>query len=78
MLIRISVFLIVSTAMCIASMPSVLAADDEIKLTFLGTGAPRPSHDRYGPAILVEAVDYKIMVEAGPGMRKRFFQSAKL
>lgn len=53
----------------------VRAADDEIKLTFLGTGAPRPSHDRYGPAILVEAGDYKIMVDAGPGMRERLFQA---
>ncbi len=51
------------------------AGDDEIKLTFLGTGAPRPSHDRYGPAILVEAGDYKIMVDAGPGMRERLFQA---
>ena len=51
------------------------AGSDEIKLTFLGTGAPRPSHDRYGPAILVEAGDYKIMVDAGPGMRERLFQA---
>jgi len=51
------------------------AVDDEIKLTFLGTGAPRPSHDRYGPAILVEAGGYKIMVDAGPGMRERLFQA---
>lgn len=54
---------------------SLAADDDEIKLTFLGTGAPRPSHDRYGPAILVEAGDYKIMVDAGPGMRERLFQA---
>lgn len=51
------------------------ADNNEIKLTFLGTGAPRPSHDRYGPAILVEAGNYKIMVDAGPGMRERLFQA---
>lgn len=51
------------------------AADGEIKLTFLGTGAPRPSHDRYGPAILVEAGEHKVMVDAGPGMRERLFQA---
>jgi ribonuclease Z len=62
--------------LCVGSMPFAVAAEDgEIKLTFLGTGAPRPSHDRYGPAILVEAGDYKIMVDAGPGMRERLFQS---
>ncbi|MDG2374717.1 MAG: hypothetical protein P8M18_00060, partial [Woeseiaceae bacterium] len=54
---------------------NILAADNEIRLTFLGTGAPRPSHDRYGPAILVEAGEYKIMVDAGPGMRERLFQA---
>ena len=51
------------------------AADGEIKLTFLGTGAPRPSHDRYGPSILVEAGEYRILVDAGPGMRERLFQA---
>ncbi len=55
--------------------PALAAAAGEIKLTFLGTGAPRPSHDRYGPAILVEAGEFKIMVDAGPGMRERLFQS---
>jgi len=67
---------LVSLVLCVTSMPPVFAADGgEIKLTFLGTGAPRPSHDRYGPAILVEAGDYKIMVDAGPGMRERLFQA---
>ena len=65
-----------SLVLCVTSMPFAIAADDdEIKLTFLGTGAPRPSHKRYGPAILVEAGDYKIMVDAGPGMRERLFQA---
>lgn len=53
------------------------AADtnDDIRLTFLGTGAPRPSHERYGPSILVEAGEYKVLVDAGPGMRERMFQA---
>ena len=67
---------ITTLVVCLTSLPFAYAADDdEIKLTFLGTGAPRPSHDRYGPAILVEAGDYKIMVDAGPGMRERLFQA---
>lgn len=57
------------------SNDSAAADGDEIKLTFLGTGAPRPSHDRYGPSILVEAGGYKILVDAGPGMRERLFQA---
>ncbi len=71
------IYIVCVTAMITAvAMPPALAAEaGEIKLTFLGTGAPRPSHDRYGPAILVEAGEFKIMVDAGPGMRERLFQS---
>ena len=67
---------VLALVVCLSSLPFAhTAADDEIKLTFLGTGAPRPSHDRYGPAILVEAGGYKIIVDAGPGMRERLFQA---
>ena len=51
------------------------AAEDSIELTFLGTGAPRPSLDRYGPSILVEAGEHRLLVDAGPGMRERLFQA---
>ena len=54
-------------------MPSV--DNDVMKITFLGTGAPRPSTERYGPSILVEAGDHKILVDAGPGMRERLFEA---
>jgi ribonuclease Z len=46
-----------------------------IKLTFLGTGAPRPSAERYGASTLVEAGGRKILVDAGPGARERIFQA---
>ena len=67
---------LIALSLCTSGLSVAVAADDEIKLTFLGTGAPRPSHERYGPAILVEAGDYKIMVDAGPGMRERLFQAS--
>ena len=51
------------------------ATEDTIKLTFLGTGAPRPSLTRYGPSILVEAGEHRLLVDAGPGMRERLFQA---
>ena len=54
-------------------MPS--ADNDVMKITFLGTGAPRPSTERYGPSIYVEAGDHKILVDAGPGMRERLFEA---
>ena len=72
--VRILKFALLAISFLVADFANS-AEDDEIKLTFLGTGAPRPSHDRYGPAILVEAGDYKIMVDAGPGMRERLFQA---
>ena len=59
----------------VATPKTAAAADDSIKLTFLGTGAPRPSHVRYGPAILLEAGTHQILVDAGPGMRERLFQA---
>lgn len=46
-----------------------------IKLTFMGTGAPRPSPDRHGPSILVEAGSRKILIDAGPGVRQRMFEA---
>lgn len=49
--------------------------NDTMKITFLGTGAPRPSTERYGPSILVEAGEHKLLVDAGPGMRERLFEA---
>ena len=51
------------------------AQEYDMNLTFLGTGAPRPSPKRYGPSILLEAGETKILVDAGPGMRQRIFQA---
>lgn len=55
--------------------PAAAVVDSVIKLTFLGTGAPRPSRDRHGPAILVEAGDRKLLIDAGPGVRQRIFEA---
>lgn len=73
--IRMYSVALVAVALSVLSLPNVASADDEsIKLTFLGTGAPRPSHTRYGPSILLEAGNHRILVDAGPGMRERLFQ----
>ena len=69
---------ICTALLCLIMAAPTLAADSDdgaIKLTFLGTGAPRPSHDRYGPSILLEAGSQRILVDAGPGMRERMFQA---
>jgi len=59
----------------IAQENPVSVDNDTMKITFLGTGAPRPSTERYGPSILVEAGEHKLLVDAGPGMRERLFEA---
>jgi ribonuclease Z len=55
-----------------AGSSTVLAQD--LRVTFLGTGAPRPSFERYGPSILVEAGDQRILVDPSWGLRERIMQ----
>jgi len=50
-------------------------AATELRVTFLGTGAPRPSFDRYGPITLIEAGNQRILVDPGPGLRERLLQA---
>jgi ribonuclease Z len=49
--------------------------EPDISLTFLGTGAPRPSLKRYGPGILVETDKHRLLVDAGSGLRERVYQA---
>ena len=73
---RIRILLLIATTFGFLLQPNnSLASEDTIKLTFLGTGAPRPSLDRYGPSILLEAGEQRLLVDAGPGMRERLFQA---
>ncbi len=57
----------------LAATEGTVTQEAALKLTFLGTGAPRPSTKRYGPSILVEAGEHLLVVDAGPGMRERMF-----
>ena len=47
---------------------------DFIKVTLLGTGSPRPSVERSGPAVLVEASGKKLLFDAGRGVVQRLQQ----
>jgi len=72
----VGLILVVITASSVfAQEHQVSPENDVMKLTFLGTGAPRPSTERYGPSIYVEAGEHKILVDAGPGMRERLFEA---
>lgn len=45
-----------------------------IKVTLLGTGAPAPVMNRFGPSILVEAGDQKFLFDVGRGSLQRLEQ----
>ena len=53
---------------------SSVCSADFIKVTLLGTGSPRPSVDRSGPAVLVEAGGKTLLFDAGRGVVQRLQQ----
>jgi ribonuclease Z len=57
------------------ALPASAQTAADISLTFLGTGAPRPSLKRYGPSILVETDRHRLLVDAGSGLRERVYQA---
>src|SRR5436305_15344208 len=57
--------------------PAVTAqtrADNDFKVTLLGTGTPIPDLDRFGPSTLVEAGNKKLLFDAGRGATIRLRQ----
>ena len=55
--------------------PASAVKTPDFRLTFLGTGAPRPSLKRYGAGILVETDKHRLLVDAGSGIRERIYQA---
>ena len=54
--------------------PHVIAQEQVVDVTLLGTGDPVPRVDRFGPAILVEAGEYQLLFDAGRGVTQRLVQ----
>lgn len=55
--------------------PHLLAAQTpDFRVTLLGTGTPKPSMERFGPSILVEAGPTKFVFDAGRGATQRLAQ----
>src|SRR6187401_1894021 len=50
------------------------ALEDIFRITLLGTGAPPPSVDRFGPSTLVEVGREKFIFDAGRGAMQRLYQ----
>jgi ribonuclease Z len=49
-------------------------AGSRFRVTLLGTGAPPPLPDRFGPSTLIEAGGEKLLVDAGRGAMQRLWQ----
>ena len=54
--------------------PSVADGHKKLIVTLLGTGTPLPLLSRFGPGILVEAGDKKLLFDVGRGVTQRLFQ----
>lgn len=63
-----ALLLFASAALC----GSALAQD--LTVTLLGTGAPQPRMDRFGPSILIEAGKQKLLFDCGRGATQRIEQ----
>jgi ribonuclease Z len=59
--------------LCIV-LVSYVNAQSPIKVTLLGTGAPVPSLERFGPSILIEAGGQKLLFDCGRGAGQRLWQ----
>jgi ribonuclease Z len=53
---------------------SACASGQNLRVTLLGTGSPQPRMDRFGPSILVEAGEKKLLFDCGRGATQRIEQ----
>jgi ribonuclease Z len=63
-------------ASCLAPLVFLAATShaQELKVILLGTGNPRPVMSRFGPSILVEAAEQKLLFDCGRGATQRLYQ----
>jgi len=67
-------FIVLSFLIFGVTANSEIHAQSDFKVTLLGTGAPGPSIDRFGPSTLVEAGNQKLLFDAGRGATIRLRQ----
>lgn len=65
---------IVPTILCLLLSAGVVNAQDEFKVTLLGTGDPIPRIDRFGPATLVQVGGQELLFDVGRGVTQRLIQ----
>src|SRR5207253_371525 len=64
-----------TTFLSLIVIASAIVHAQDIKVTLLGTGAPPPVMNRFGPSILVEAGQFKFLFDAGRGALQRLTQT---
>lgn len=64
----------IAVSICTIVLSLVCSHGQIIKVTLLGTGTPEPSMVRFGPSILVEAGDQKLIFDVGRGALQRLTQ----
>jgi len=66
----------IRVASCLALVGTLAAVSyaQDLKITLLGTGNPRPVMSRFGPSILVEAGNEKLLFDCGRGATQRLYQ----
>src|SRR5262249_20660540 len=65
---------VMRVVLLVAAVVPAIAQGQEIKVTLLGTGCPPPVMHRFGPSILVEAGEQKLLFDAGRGALQRLTQ----
>jgi ribonuclease Z len=60
--------------LALATSLAQTASAQTLNVTLLGTGNPRPSMERFGPSILVEAGQEKLLFDCGRGALQRLYQ----
>ncbi len=65
---------VAAVALFAAASVSAPAQSPDIRVTLLGTGCPPAVMHRFGPSILVEAGDKKLLFDAGRGAMQRLVQ----
>jgi len=63
-----------SVSLILFAALSVAASGQNLRVTLLGTGSPQPRMDRFGPSILVEAGEKKLLFDCGRGATQRIEQ----
>src|SRR5579864_2109282 len=63
-----------SISLILCAALAVAASGQNLRVTLLGTGSPQPRMDRFGPSILVEAGEKKLLFDCGRGATQRIEQ----